>query len=341
MNVLDFIATADPMLSKKPITMEMRDLDLVTPRENSLIEYPTAKKQDRRRLVLVAAAVVLIASFGVFLPRDSGPTSYDWSAPVISPAAATVNLSNQYAQETRLNPGQTLWVLHENVQFDADGSVRQFSFAKSWLATDWASVSLFKALVIDGVEVPAGEAVWTETSRMSGSDPEDLNDYSIGYSPMWERTVPYDNPQSMYRTLVEQSQTFNASWQSGSEWIVGALQSLIVSETAAPAQRVIAISISNALFEQGVAQDQWVETFAGNKNLWIQTRNSTAKVEMTVVDPQVPGIASAITYRIDGSGNRSVSHRFQLVSWAIVGGLDVEPTASDVQRVQTPDVSKL
>ncbi|MEY2634923.1 MAG: hypothetical protein RIS75_863 [Actinomycetota bacterium] len=341
MDVLEFIATADPMRTKQPIELQLHDIDLQTSREFEVFDFPTTRTFDVRRAISIAAAIVVIASLGIFLPKNFGPTTYDWNSPAISPAAATVNLAQLYAQETRIKPGETLWVVQRNSQFNTDGTLKQLNVTKSWLATNWASVSYLKALVIDGVEVPAAKQLWTETSRMSGSTPEDLNDYTIGYSPVWERTVPYENAQAMYRTLVEQSKTFNPSWQSGSDWIAAALESLIVSETAAPAQRVVAISVLNALIDEGVEAHKWVATSSGERMLWSRTMSSNTESEVQIIDPLLPGIAMAVTYQIDAAGTKSLIELFQLDGWAVVGGLDVEPADSDIVRASDLDPSKL
>jgi hypothetical protein len=341
MNVLEFIATADPMLSKTPITVELHDIDLVAPHENSLHEFPVAKTFVVRRAVLVAAAVALIASFGIFLPRETGPITYDWSAPVISPATATVNLSKQFAQQTRLNPGETLFVIHESSTFNADGALVDVTRTKSWRATNWASVEYLQRLTVEGVEVAPEKLMWSEISRMSGSDPDELNDFSIGFSPIWERSVPYNDPQAMYRKLVEQSQTFNSSWLSGSEWIAGALQALISSETSAPGQRVMAIALSNALFEQGITNQLWTETRVGGRVMWSRSVDNSSEIELTVIDPEIPGVRAAAKYRLDELGQRGVTFEHRVVSWAVVGDLDEQPASEALRTVPKIDVSKL
>ena len=154
MNVLDFIATADPMRTQTPIAMEFHELEfeLWDAREIEVALAPSVAPR-YRRIALVAAAVCLIAGVGVFIPRDSGPTSFDWTAPAISPAAATVNLSTKFVQQTRLNPGESLYTIHESSSFADDGSLLDKQLTKSWSTTNLASVEYRKNIIQSGKRV--------------------------------------------------------------------------------------------------------------------------------------------------------------------------------------------
>ena len=346
MNVLEIIATADPLRTEKSISIELHELNLSSGDGWGLTEIsrPTFGLTPRR-ITAVAAVVSLLAGIAIFAPRntttDSTVVSFDWIAPGIAPAAATVNLSKKFAQQTRLAPGETLYLIRESSKFNIDGLLTSKSLTKSWSATNLASVSYVQPVIQAGRAVDPSRKIWTETSQMDGFEPEDLYDFSNGVTPVWERSIPYNDSQVMYRTLVQQSRKLHSSWVTGSEWIAYALNALITSETAAPAQRVMAIAISNALFDQGATNQRWTQTKLGKRIVWIRKVVVSDEINLILIEPEVPGTSIDVTCRVGASGKRTLVEEFRISSWAVVGDLDEEPLASAIQTRARMDLSKL
>ena len=327
MNVLKFLAKADPLPRKLPLQIELADLGIDFNSDFVQSEInPTTSPNRVRRLSLVAAVVVLLAWGGVIAPDSPNVDSQnqnpiDWSAPTISPAAATVQIAEKAQQFTRIKAGQTLFLMRKASRFSSDGTLVDRSFTKSWTSTNLENASYLLHVVKSKVVVPKRQQQWSETSRMPALEAAELSNFANVFSPVWERTVPYENTEAMYRKLVIQSKVFN-SVLSSQEWLLSAISSLVNSETAAPAQLIMAIAISNSLFDQGIVEQKWVQTKQSGRVIWVRYSKTETILRLEAINPQIPGIAASARYSIDQLNRRTLIEEYSVETWAIVSGID-------------------
>ncbi|MEY3278267.1 MAG: hypothetical protein RLZZ426_753 [Actinomycetota bacterium] len=305
MNVLEIIATADPLRRRIPINIEFVDLKI--PFDESQ-NFAALRRRRQRVLIqtLVAACMAMFVLLSFVTPTVPTATSIYFSTAQQSAAKFALRQSQLVQSVPRVLPNQVLKRGYQNVV---------------------SHNGLFSPLPTSGV--------------LTSSTSQRFDVSSTDFSPGWESTVDFSSIGAMRTSLNKQSLSHILSVQSQQEWINKAIDALIVSETAPPAQRFVALAVSQSATRFALDPAPWRLNAVNGKMAWVREVPSGFSLIRDVVDPNTPGIWVTARYRLSAFSDPVLYSYSLLTSWAVVSDVSGETLATSNAGFELFDLSKL